>query len=56
MAQLLSKLPPLADISQFFGGQFFGKTNIPEHADFTGKTIIITGANGGLGYEAAKHV
>jgi len=26
-----------------------------EHADLTGKTVVIIGANVGLGFEAAKH-
>ena len=25
------------------------------HADLVGKTVIITGANAGIGFEAAKH-
>ena len=26
-----------------------------EHVDLTGKTVIVIGANAGLGFEAAKH-
>ena len=26
-----------------------------EHADLTGKTVVVIGANAGLGFEAAKH-
>jgi len=26
-----------------------------EHADLTGKTVVVIGANVGLGFEAAKH-
>lgn len=55
MAQLTSKLPPLGDVAQFFGGQFFGKTTLPD-VDFTDKVIVVTGANGGLGFEAARHL
>ncbi|KAF2027989.1 NAD(P)-binding protein [Setomelanomma holmii] len=35
--------------------QAFGKTHLPI-ADLTGKTIIVTGANTGLGLECAKHL
>ena len=55
MAQLTSKLPPLSDVTQFFGGQFFGRTSLPD-VDFSGKVIIVTGGNGGLGFEAARHL
>ncbi|QDS68710.1 hypothetical protein FKW77_003841 [Venturia effusa] len=48
-------MPAISDIVQFFGGQVFGKTFVPE-VDLSGKTIIITGANIGLGFEAAKHL
>jgi retinol dehydrogenase 12 len=26
-----------------------------EHADLTGKTVVVVGANVGIGFEAAKH-
>jgi len=41
---------------QLLGHQF---TRLPDvasfAADLSGKTVLVTGANGGLGYEAAKH-
>ena len=36
-------------------GQAFGKTWIPD-IDFTGKTMVVTGANTGLGLECVKHL
>ena len=36
-------------------GQAFGSTYVPE-VDLTGKTFVITGANTGLGLDAAKHL
>jgi retinol dehydrogenase 12 len=48
-------MPALGDIVQFFGGQFFGSTQFP-HTDLTGQTMIITGANSGLGFECAKQL
>ncbi|KAL3492927.1 hypothetical protein BJX62DRAFT_250101 [Aspergillus germanicus] len=39
----------------FLYSQLFVTPPIPTH-DFTGQTIIITGGNRGLGYEAARHI
>ena len=36
-------------------GQLFETTKLP-HTNFAGKTIVITGANTGLGFECAKQV
>ncbi|KAF2662127.1 NAD(P)-binding protein [Lophiostoma macrostomum CBS 122681] len=36
-------------------GQAFGTTRLPD-IDLTGKTVIVTGANTGLGFECAKHL
>ncbi|KUJ14547.1 NAD(P)-binding protein [Mollisia scopiformis] len=46
----------LSDKRQFLGGQLFGSTYIPKDADLSGKTIIVTGANTGIGLECAKHL
>ncbi|KAI9723549.1 MAG: hypothetical protein M1828_004145 [Chrysothrix sp. TS-e1954] len=43
------------DLIQMFRGQLFQTPEIPADADFSGKTIIVTGANSGLGLEASKH-
>ena len=40
---------------KFFYYQWFVTPSYPTQR-FTGETIIITGANSGLGFEAAKHV
>jgi hypothetical protein len=52
--QTTSKLAP-SDISQFVRGQLFQTPRLPK-VDFTGKTVIVTGANSGLGFECAKHL
>jgi hypothetical protein len=37
-------------------GQAFGTTWIPSDTDFSGKTVVVTGANTGLGLECVKHL
>lgn len=48
-------MAPLNEIAKMLSGQAFGKTYVPD-IDLTGKTIIVTGANTGLGFECAKHL
>lgn len=48
-------MPTLSDWGQFLGGQTFGSTVVPD-VDLASKTFAITGANTGLGLEAAKHL
>ena len=48
-------MPTFGDITQFLSGQYFGRPSFPS-ADLSGKTMIITGGNVGLGFEAAKHL
>ena len=48
-----------SDFRTFVYGTIIGRlgaVSIPKDADLTGKTVIITGANTGLGFEAAKHM
>jgi hypothetical protein len=49
-------MPTAKDIRIFMKGQAFGSTHIPKDTDFSGKTVVITGANTGLGFECAKHM
>ncbi|KAJ4349511.1 uncharacterized protein N0V89_008127 [Didymosphaeria variabile] len=48
-------MPPLTEILSMLKGQAFGKTWIPK-ISLEGKTVIVTGANTGLGLECAKHL
>ncbi|KAF2166304.1 hypothetical protein M409DRAFT_66767 [Zasmidium cellare ATCC 36951] len=48
-------MPPLSEIASMVAGQIFTTVPVPA-ADFSGKTIIVTGANSGLGLEACKHL
>lgn len=48
-------MAPFSEIVQMLRGQAFGKTWLPD-TDLTGQTIVVTGANIGLGLECAKHL
>lgn len=48
-------MPAAGDIIQFMGGQIFGSTKLP-NVTFAGQTVVVTGANSGLGYECCKHL
>lgn len=48
-------MPAASDILQFMRGQLFQTPQLP-NVDFTGKTVFVTGANSGLGFECAKHL
>jgi hypothetical protein len=52
----LLTMATLSDKKQFLGGQIFGSTYIPKGADLSGKTVVVTGANTGIGFECAKHL
>jgi retinol dehydrogenase-12 len=45
-----------SDKRHFLGGQLFGSTHIPDGANFSGKTVIVTGANAGIGFECATYL
>ena len=56
LIQLYSDImAPLGEVCKMLIGQAFGKTWIPD-IDFTGKTMVVTGANTGLGLECVKHL
>lgn len=52
----LLTMATFSDKKQFLGGQLFGSTYIPRGADLSGKTVVVTGANAGIGFECAKHL
>lgn len=47
-------MPAPSDILQFVRGQLFETPTLPKHS-FAGQTIVVTGANTGLGLQCAKH-
>lgn len=48
-------MPTFWDISGFLGGQYFGRTFVPQ-VDLSGQTMVVTGGNTGLGLDCAKHL
>lgn len=48
-------MPAFSDILQFMRGQLLETPTLPK-TSFAGKTVVITGANQGLGFECAKQV
>lgn len=48
-------MPSPTDVARLLRGNAFGRPYIPD-VSFAGKTIIITGSNTGLGFDAAIHV
>lgn len=48
-------MPSAVDILQFFRGQLFQNPTLP-NTSFSGKVVVITGGNTGLGLECAKHL
>lgn len=48
-------MAPLSEVVKMLIGQAFGKLSIPD-LDLTGKTVVVTGANTGLGSECVKHL
>ena len=48
-------MPATSDIIQYFRGQLFQMPVLPK-VDLSGKTVVITGANTGLGFECAKQL
>jgi len=48
-------MPSAADMRQFLGGQLLEMPRMPS-TSFEGQTVIVTGANSGLGFDASKHL
>jgi len=48
-------MAPFSEILKMLIGQAFGSTRVP-NINLIGKTIIVTGANTGLGLECGKHL
>jgi len=48
-------MPTFADVGQFLHSQVLSMPPVPTMS-FAGQTVIITGANTGLGFDAAKHM
>ena len=48
-------MPAASDILQFMRGQICQTPQLL-NVEFTGKTVVVTGANSGLGFECAKHL
>jgi len=48
-------MAPFNEILKMLTGQAFGSIRVPD-INLTSKTIIVTGANTGLGLECAKHL
>ncbi|KAH8898253.1 NAD(P)-binding protein [Thozetella sp. PMI_491] len=48
-------MPTISDMKDLHGAQIWGRTWVPD-VDLSGKTVVLTGANGGIGIECAKHL
>jgi retinol dehydrogenase-12 len=48
-------MAPISEIFNMLRGQALGSTFVPD-VDMSGKTVIVTGANTGLGLECVKHL
>ena len=48
-------MPSIGDITTFLSVSLLGQTHVPQ-VDLSSKTIIITGGNTGLGFDAARHL
>lgn len=49
-------MPAPSDVLQFMRGQLFQTPTYDKDTNLNGKTIVITGANTGLGFECAKQL